>query len=70
MTGGRGGQSKKASERQKLQIKRQVELVTEEQRKGILDSKISICKDSEALECMVCSRDCSQMSTAAARRQG
>lgn len=57
MTGGCGGQSKKASERQKLQIKRQVELVIEEQRKGILDRKISICKDSEALECMVCSRD-------------
>lgn len=50
---GSGVAEKKTSERQRLGIRRQTELVTEEQREAVLDRKISVCKDLEALKCMV-----------------
>lgn len=51
---GNGGQEpvKGGSERQKLQIERQTELVTREKGTGVLGRKLSESKDSEALECM------------------
>lgn len=51
-------------------MRRQTELVTEEQRKDVLDRKISVCKDLEVPKCMVCFRNCRQVSMAAASLQG
>lgn len=50
---GGGVAEKKASERQRLGMRRQTELITKEQREDVLDRKISVCKVLEGLKCMV-----------------